>query len=226
MPAKLLFALGVGHVRRRGIEPGSRADVLADRDRSRNRRAGRARVARARLRSSASSRRTKSSATCGRARAREAGVELDEFYRVAEALHARGVIGRFSTFLEHVKPTAGNAARDALQRAVPLGGAARPRNRRRPRSRPPPHHDPCVLARRRPEFHNVNVMGVAHGLDKEPRARAQGGDRRAPTRSRHRRFGYTNVFWGGRSEIKPSEISPLGLSRVLRRARDRSGEHA
>ena len=22
-------------------------------------------------------------------------------------------------------------------------------------------------------------------------------------------FSYTNVFWGGRSEIKPSEISPL-----------------
>ncbi|HXF34212.1 MAG TPA: hypothetical protein VN603_06525, partial [Candidatus Acidoferrales bacterium] len=30
MPAKRLFALGVGHVRRKGLEPGSRADVLAD----------------------------------------------------------------------------------------------------------------------------------------------------------------------------------------------------
>src|SRR5580700_3312101 len=30
MPAKRLFALGVGHIRRRGIEPGSRADVPAD----------------------------------------------------------------------------------------------------------------------------------------------------------------------------------------------------
>ena len=31
LPAKKLFALGVGHVRRRGLEPGSRAAVLAKR---------------------------------------------------------------------------------------------------------------------------------------------------------------------------------------------------
>ena len=30
MPAKRMFALGVGHLRRRGIEPGSRSEVLAD----------------------------------------------------------------------------------------------------------------------------------------------------------------------------------------------------
>ena len=41
------------------------------------------------------------------ARANEAGVSLEEFYGVAEALNARKIIGRFSTFLEHVKPSAG-----------------------------------------------------------------------------------------------------------------------
>ena len=30
MPAKRLFALGVGHVRRRGMEPGSKSDALAE----------------------------------------------------------------------------------------------------------------------------------------------------------------------------------------------------
>ena len=30
MPAKKLFALGVGHVRRRGMEPGSKSDELAE----------------------------------------------------------------------------------------------------------------------------------------------------------------------------------------------------
>ena len=30
MPAKMVFALGVGHVRRRGLEPGARAEVLAE----------------------------------------------------------------------------------------------------------------------------------------------------------------------------------------------------
>ena len=37
-------------------------------------------------------------------RAAEAGVPLETFYEVAESLNRRGVIGRFSTFLEHVKP--------------------------------------------------------------------------------------------------------------------------
>ena len=59
-----------------------------------------------------------------------------------------------------------------------------------------------------PEFRNVNVMGVAHGTDKDRRARPQGRHRRAP-RTVGIPVSYTNVFWGGRSEIKPSEISPF-----------------
>ncbi|MEO6197526.1 MAG: Lrp/AsnC family transcriptional regulator, partial [Dehalococcoidia bacterium] len=62
-----------------------------------------------------------------------------------------------------------------------------------------------------PEFKNVNVMGVAHGTDKD-------------TVLAHKRaidahlaeagipVSYTNVFWGGRSEIKPSEISPFAYA--------------
>ena len=50
------------------------------------------------------------------ARAEEAGISLDEFYHVAEQLNARGVIGRFSTFLEHVKPsTGGYGSRDSTR---------------------------------------------------------------------------------------------------------------
>jgi hypothetical protein len=30
MPAKRLFALGVGHVRRRGMEPGSKSETLGE----------------------------------------------------------------------------------------------------------------------------------------------------------------------------------------------------
>ena len=41
--------------------------------------------------------------TSGRPAADAAGVPFDEFYRVAKSLNERGVIGRFSTFLEHVK---------------------------------------------------------------------------------------------------------------------------
>ena len=51
-------------------------------------------------------------------------------------------------------------------------------------------------------------MGVAHGTDKqlvlEHKAAID-----AHMRSCGIELTYTNVFWGGRSEIKPSEISPF-----------------
>ena len=59
-----------------------------------------------------------------------------------------------------------------------------------------------------PEFHNVNVMGVAHGTDKQLLL-----SHKAAIDAHLKEAGipvtYTNVFWGGRSEIKPSEISPF-----------------
>ena len=65
------------------------------------------------------------------------------------------------------------------------------------------------------EFRGVNVMGVAHGLDKDVVL----GHKAAI--DEHLReagipLGYTNVFWGGRSEIKPSEISPLAYEAFCR----------
>ncbi len=58
-----------------------------------------------------------------------------------------------------------------------------------------------------PEFGNVNIMAVAHGTDK-----ALVLEHKAAI-DRHLEdagipVSYTNVFWGGRSEIKPSEILP------------------
>jgi hypothetical protein len=40
-------------------------------------------------------------------RANEAGISVEEFCRVAEDLSARKIVVRFSTFLEHVKPSVG-----------------------------------------------------------------------------------------------------------------------
>ncbi len=59
-----------------------------------------------------------------------------------------------------------------------------------------------------PEFRNVNVMGVLHGTEKET-VLAHKAAIDAHLREAGIDFSYTNVFWGGRSEIKPSEISPL-----------------
>ncbi|HKC81377.1 MAG TPA: hypothetical protein VKB91_09295, partial [Gemmatimonadaceae bacterium] len=101
MPAKRLFALGVGHLRRRAIEPGERSDT-----------AGRVldtnivelsslewQVLTALKREFTVDEITPNP---WRARAAEAGVPLEQFIHVARSLSAREVIGRFSTFLEHV----------------------------------------------------------------------------------------------------------------------------
>jgi hypothetical protein len=58
-----------------------------------------------------------------------------------------------------------------------------------------------------PQFGNVNVMGVVHGTEKDKVL-----EHKAAIDVHLAEAGipvsYTNVFWGGRSEIKPSEISP------------------
>jgi hypothetical protein len=65
----------------------------------------------------------------------------------------------------------------------------------------------CYWREAGPEFKNVNIMAVAHGVDK----RLLLDHKAAIDRHLHScgiPVSYTNVFWGGRSEIKPSEISP------------------
>jgi hypothetical protein len=103
MPAKRLFALGVGHVRRRGMEPGSKSDELAEVHDTNivelNDLEWRVLIALKREFEP-----EEMSTDLWSPRAAEAGVSLETFFRVAESLNERRVIGRFSTFLEHVKP--------------------------------------------------------------------------------------------------------------------------
>ncbi|MSQ61719.1 MAG: Lrp/AsnC family transcriptional regulator, partial [Dehalococcoidia bacterium] len=62
------------------------------------------------------------------------------------------------------------------------------------------------------EFRDVNVMAVAHGTDKERLLEHKAAiDRHLESIGMP--VSYTNVFWGGRSEIKPSEISPIAYGR-------------
>jgi DNA-binding Lrp family transcriptional regulator len=206
MPAKRLFALGVGHVRRRGMEPGSRSEEL-----------GQVlgttvvelsplewRVLEPLKREFAAE---EIRAEPWAARAAEAGVPLDEFLRVGRALNERGVIGRFSTFLEHVKPS---AAGTRVTRYNALFHWRVPPGREIDAGREVGRHHIMTHAYWReggPEFANVNVMGVAHGTEK-----AQVLAHKAAIDAHLAEAGipvsYTNVFWGGRSEIKPSEIAP------------------
>ena len=145
-----------------------------------------------------------------RPRAGEAGVSLDEFVRVAQSLNERKVIGRFSTFLEHVKPSAGgervtryNAlfhwrvpeGREIEAGAKSGGTTSSPRvlARGRSRVRQRQHHGggarhdkAVVLAHKEAIDRHLESVGIP--------------------------VSYTNVFWGGRSEIKPSEISPVAYA--------------
>jgi hypothetical protein len=149
------------------------------------------------------------------ARAEEAGVDLATFYATAESLAARGVIGRFSTFLEHVKETAGG---ERVTRYNALFHWQVPAGREIEAGREVGRHHVMTHAYWReggPEFRDVNIMGVAHGLDKallmEHKAAIDAHLREAGIE-----LGYTNVFWGGRSEIKPSEISPFAFADFYR----------
>ena len=206
MPAKRLFALGVGHVRRKGMEPGSRSEdpgevldtniidlsplewrVLASLKRE---------LAPDEIR-----------AEPWRARADEGGVGYDEFLRVARGLSERRVIGRFSTFLEHVKPSASG---ERATRYNALFHWRVPPGREIEAGREVGRHHILTHAYWReggPEFAGVNIMAVAHGTETATVLAHKAaidrhlGEAGIPV-------SYTNVFWGGRSEIKPSEVLP------------------
>jgi hypothetical protein len=206
MPAKGIFTLGVGHVRRKAIEPGSKADqpakMIPVHKVDLSEQEWNVLIA---LKREFTPEEIKPSPWV--ARANEADVSLEDFYRVAEELNAREIVGRFSTFLEHVKPSAGGIRVTRFNAlfhwAVPSGreieaggGVGR-------------HHilTHCYWREAGPEFKNVNIMAVAHGIDKQLLL-----DHKAAIDWHLYSCGipvsYTNVFWGGRSEIKPSEISP------------------
>ena len=207
MPAKRLFALGVGHVRRRGMPPGSRADQPAEA----------MEVAIADLNElewrvmTAVKREFEPEEIIEdiwTARADEAGVSLEDFFRIAKDLDKRRVIGRFSTFLEHVKR---HSSGKRVTKFNALFHWAVPAGREIEAGGEVGRHDIMTHAYWReggPDFHNVNVMGVAHGTDKEMVL-----EHKAAIDQHLESVGipvsYTNVFWGGRSEIKPSEISPI-----------------
>ena len=206
MPAKGIFTLGVGHVRRKTIEPGSKADdpakMIPIQVVELSEHEWKVLLA---LKREFDPEEIKPSPWA--ARAEEAGISLDEFYRVAERLNARKIIGRFSTFLEHVKPSTGGVRVTRFNAlfhwAVPPGreieaGGEVGR-----------HHilTHCYWREAGPEFKNVNIMAVAHGTDKQ-RLLQHKAAIDGHLESTGTPVSYTNVFWGGRSEIKPSEISP------------------
>lgn len=206
MPANGVFALGVGHVRRRTMEPGDKADEPA------------------KMMTTATVDLTSEEwnvllalkeeltldeicVTPWDRRAEIAGVSLERFFEVAETLNSKKVIGRFSTFLEHVKPS---ATGERVTRFNGLFHWAVPKGREIEGGAEVGRHfcmTHCYWREGGPQFGNVNIMGVVHGTEKE-RVLAHKAAIDRHLESVGIPVSYTNVFWGGRSEIKPSEISP------------------
>jgi DNA-binding Lrp family transcriptional regulator len=211
MPAKKLFTLGVGHVRRRGMEPGSRSE-----ERGRVFDTNIVELSPLDWRVLTALKREFSVDEIRpdpwRSRAGEAGLSLEDFIRVARSLSGRGVIGRFSTFLEHVKPS---ATGERVTRYNALFHWRVPAGREIEAGREVGRHHILTHAYWReggPEFGDVNVMAVAHGTDKDlVLAHKLAIDQHLEESGIP--VLYTNVFWGGRSEIRPSETSPVEYAR-------------
>ena len=207
MQAHGIFALGVGHVRRKSMEPGEKADVpavmmttnIADLD------AEEWNVL-LHLKGDLSAEEICPEPWAGRAR--DAGISLERFCEIATQLDKKGVIGRFSTFLEHVKPSATGVR---VTRFNALFHWKVPKGMEERAGGEVGRHPIMTHAYWREggeRFANVNIMGVIHGTDKDTVLAHKAAidkhlaDVGIPLE-------YTNVFWGGRSEIKPSEISPI-----------------
>ena len=212
MPTIRQFALGVGHMRRKTMEVGEKADKpaidsvpaivnLDERDWD-------VLVALKR-----DLKPEEVGENVWAQRAKDAGVSLEEFFAVAESLDKRGVLGRFSTFLEHTKPVGDASERlssfnGLFHWAVPKGKELEA-GREIGRYRILTH---CYWRDGGPELNNVNIFAVAHGETKEQVMAHKAAIDRFLVDSGIG-LDYTNVYWGGRAEIKPSEVSP----RVYRR---------
>ncbi|MBV8378892.1 MAG: Lrp/AsnC family transcriptional regulator [Verrucomicrobia bacterium] len=215
MPAKGIFTLGVGHVRRKTVQPGSRGDRPAQMIRT-----GVVQLNDLQWRVLTSLKKEftidEVTANPWQKRAKEADLPLEKFFAVAEDLDRRKIIGRFSTFLEHVKPSAGGI------RVTRFNGlfhwAVAPGMEVRAGSEVGRHEilTHCYWREAGEEFGCVNIMAVAHGTEKRRLL-----DHKAAIDEHLAAceipVSYTNVFWGGRSEIKPSEISPIVYREWLQR---------
>ena len=202
MPAKGIFSLGVGHVRRKSIEPGAKADQpakmivvqpakLTEKEWT---------VLTALKREFTPEEIHQSPWV---ARAREAGASLEEFFEIAEDLTKRKIIGRFSTFLEHVKPSAGGVR---VTRFNGLFHWAVPPGREMEAGGEVGRHEiltHCYWREAGPEFRNVNIMAVAHGTNKGLMLEHKAAiDRHLA--SQNIPVAYTNVFWeaGAKSNLR------------------------
>jgi DNA-binding Lrp family transcriptional regulator len=216
MPSLRAFVLGVGHMRRKGMQPGEKSPLLADvMEPSIVELSAREWSVLVALKHDFAP--DEIGEGMWERRARTAGIDEETFFTIAEDLDRRGVIGRFSTFLEHSKPVAGEERLSSFNGlfhwAVPPGREIEA-GREIGRFAILTH---CYWRDAGPELNNVNIMAVAHGETKE-QVMAHKAAIDAYLNEIGIGFTYTNVYWGGRAEIKPSEVSPVAYQEWARKA--------
>ena len=224
MSAKRLFTLGVGHLRRRELEIGAKSDVygpvldtnivsLSELD-------WQVLVALKRELTSEEIVRE-----VWQRRADEANLGFSTFCAIAQSLNERGVVGRFSTFLEHVKPS---ATGERATRYNALFHWKVPVGRELDAGREVGRFECMTHAYWREggeEFANVNIMGVAHGSGQRAGSRQQSRHRRAFERDRHSRELYERLL-GRQKRDKAQRDRAASLFSVDGERRLGPGKHA
>ncbi len=214
MPARAVFKLGVGHLRRRGLAPGARTAAAAT--------ALEPRVVPLSplewrvlppLTRELSVREITSRPWT--ARANELDMGVDAFAAVAESFESRGLVGRFATVLEHAKAV---GAVPRVARCTALMAWAVPEGMELQAGAEIGRHKILTHAYWReshPELGDLNLFGVAHAPDEDSAlAHKDAIDRHLRTAGIP--LLRSGVFWSIRSSVRPSEILPSAYDQWCR----------
>lgn len=213
LPAQGVFALGVGHIRRRGLKVGDKMPEPAEMQTTHKVQLSDEewKVLLA-LKEELKIDEFVDEPWAGRAAS--LGVEHERFCEIAAFLNEKKVIGRFATFLEHVKHQASDGPvtkfNGLFHWTVPAGMEQRAGSECG-RHRCMTH---CYWRTGGEVFGGAQIMGVVHGLERDM-VLAHKASIDAHLAECGIPLLHTTVFWGERSEIKPSEISPEVYARFL-----------
>lgn len=154
-------------------------------------------------------------------RAAREGLGTEEYCRTAEELDRKQVIGRFATFLEHVRAKTDDGPvtkyNGLFHWTVPSGMEIRA-GAECGRHICMTH---CYWRTGGDVFGGAQIMGVVHGLEKDAVLEHKAAIDRHLEASGIPIL-HTAVFWGERSEIKPSEISPELYRKMVGRSKKSS----
>lgn len=206
LPVVGMFVLGVGHIRRAGLRPGDKSPELPPMQIPPHPQLSEQEWA-VLLALKESLRPEELVRDPWAVRARAIGMEPKEFNAMATQLDTRRVIGRFAVFLDHQRPAdrhSGTGAAGLFHWAVPRG------MEERAGSECGRHHcmTHCYWRHGGNVFGGAQIMGVVHApCRRDVLAHKAAIDRHLADSGIP--LLHTAVFWSERSEIRPSEISPL-----------------